>query len=400
MVLINLHRDLTMLRTVCGLLFLRRQTVFIPLSRSSIFKPLAIPVKVSSLKGEARGGCFHSLQRSVYGKTQRELFAPLYKEEQFDEVYILIQTQAAVKFERKKVILITGASTGLGLSIAKSFLGTPFHLVLTARKQSLPRFEAEGIAPASDVWIRPLDVTIPEERILLMKEIEMSLGGVDILINNAGFAYRSVLEHVEHEELLQQMITNFWAPMELVRLALPQMRNRRSGHIINISSVGGMMAMPTMAVYSASKFALEGASEALYYELKPWNIAVTLVEPGFVRSQSFQNVRYTTLSGTSMRDPSEAYFGHYRFMTSFIEKIMSWAPGTTESIAKKIVKLIENKNPPLRLAATLDATFFDLLRRFLPRRFYHWFLYRSLPFPDCWGDEDRLRERCKIKRLK
>lgn len=124
-----------------------------------------------------------------------------------------------------------------------------------------------------------------------------------------------------------------------------------------------------------------------------------MIEPGFIRSESFQNVRYTTLSGTSMRDPSEAYFGHYRFMTAFIKKLMARAPGNPDNIVKKVVSIIKQKQPPLRVAATPDAVFFDLLRRFLPRRFYHWILYRNLPFPDCWGDENRLRDRCKMQRL-
>jgi short-subunit dehydrogenase len=301
---------------------------------------------------------------------------------------------------KKPVILITGASTGLGLCLARKLIGLPYHLVLTAREKSLSRFEIEGIHESTDLWIRALDVTNDSQRKSVVSEIEQAFGGVDILINNAGFAFRSVLEHVEQDELLQQMITNFWAPMELVRLVLPSMRMKRSGHIINVSSVGGMMAMPTMAVYSASKFALEGASESLFYELKPWNIAVTLIEPGFIRSESFQNVRYTTLSGNSMRDPSEAYFGHYRFMTEFINKLMTRAPGNLDDIVKKIICVIKQKTPPLRVAATPDAVFFDLLRRVLPRRFYHWVLYRNLPFPDCWGDENRLRDRCKMQRLK
>ncbi len=149
---------------------------------------------------------------------------------------------------RKPVILITGASTGLGLHLAKELRGRAYHLVLTARAKSLSRFEAEGIAENQDLWIRPLDVTSNDDRKAVISEIESLLGGVDILINNAGFTYRSVLEHVEQDELLQQMITNFWGPMELIRLILPSMRKKRKGHILNISSVGGMMAMPTMAV--------------------------------------------------------------------------------------------------------------------------------------------------------
>lgn len=155
--------------------------------------------------------------------------------------------------------------------------------------------------------------------------------------------------------------------------------------------------MPTMAVYSASKFALEGASESLYYELKPWGVSVTLIEPGFINSDSFENVRYTTLSGEAMRDPAEPYYGHYRFMTAFIKKVMRRSPGTTTAIAHKVAKVIAQPHPPLRVAATPDAVFFDLMRRFLPRRFYHWFLYQNLPHADCWGDEARLRRRCNME---
>lgn len=294
-----------------------------------------------------------------------------------------------------KTVLITGASIGLGLEIAKKLRKLDYHLILTSRKESLHRFKEAGFFESEKIWIRPLDVLNPEDREKVMGEIHEKFEALDILVNNAGFTYRSVLEHVEQKDLLKQMITNFWGPMELVRLALPNMRKKRSGKIINISSVGGMMAMPTMSVYSASKFALEGASEALYYEVKPWNIQVSLVEPGFINSSSFENVRYTTLSGSSMRTPNEAYYGHYLFMSHFISKIMKRSVSSAEDVASKVVKVILAKNAPLRTAATFDAYFFDLIRRFLPRNFYHWLLYRNLPYPDCWGDVDRLTRRCE-----
>jgi hypothetical protein len=238
---------------------------------------------------------------------------------------------------------------------------------------------------------------VEEERRAVVEEINRSLGGVDILINNAAFMFRSVLEHVEEKEVLEQMGTNFRAPLALIRLCLPMMRARRSGRIINISSVGGMMAMPTMGIYNASKFALEGATEALYYELRPWRIAVTLVEPGFINSDAFRLVRYTTKSGESMRDPSEAYYGHYRFMTDFIARTMGRAPGTPERVARTVLRVIEQRDPPLRVPGTPEARLFDLARRFLPRRFYHWALYQGLPHADCWGEESRLRRRCELE---
>ena len=145
--------------------------------------------------------------------------------------------------------------------------------------------------------LRPLDITSADMRGELIANIEAQYGGVDILINNAGFTFRAVVEDVSEEDRLQQMNTNFRSPMELIRLCLPNMRQKRQGKIINISSVGGQMAMPTMAVYSASKHALEGATESLWYELKPWNIKVTLVQPGFINSKGFEKaVSYTHLT--------------------------------------------------------------------------------------------------------
>jgi short-subunit dehydrogenase len=283
-------------------------------------------------------------------------------------------------------VLVTGASTGLGLAIALELVRrTRFRLALSARAGSLARFAAAGIAAGERIMLVPLDVTDDAERRAAIAAIEARWQGVDILINNAGVSYRSVVEHVSDSERLAQMDINFLAPMELIRLVLPHMRGQRRGHIVNISSVGGMMAMPTMAVYSASKFALEGASEALYYEVRPWNIHVTLVQPGFIHSASFENVRHTALSGRSVTDPEEPYHCHYEHMAPFIARMMERSSATPERVARTIVKVMRRRRPPLRIAGTPDARLFSALRRLLPRRLYHWALYRSLPHVRSWG---------------
>lgn len=284
-----------------------------------------------------------------------------------------------------ETVLLTGASTGLGLALSKFLLETDYHLILTARESSMARFAEEGIEESDRVWLRTLDVTKDEERRARIDEANAKLGGVDILVNNAGVAYRSVVEHVTEADRIAQMEINFRAPMEMVRLTLPSMREKRRGRIINVSSVGGMMAMPTMAVYSASKFALEGATEALYYEVKPWNIKVSLVEPGFIHSSSFQRVRYTNLSDHSQHDEADPYHNHYIHMDPFIERRMALSVATPDRVARKIIKTMKRKRPPLRVRATMDAHVFDLLRRFMPRRLYHWILYNSLPHIRSWG---------------
>ena len=284
-----------------------------------------------------------------------------------------------------EVVLVTGASIGLGLAIARALLKTERRLILTARASSLSRFAEVGILESERVWLRALDVTVAAQREAIVAEAAERWGGIDVLINNAGISYRSVVEHVQEEERLAQMGINFRAPMELTRLVLPGMRARRYGRIINISSVGGMMAMPTMAVYSASKFALEGASESLWYEVRPWGISVTLVEPGFIRSSSFENVRLTQLSAHSRTTQSDPYHAHYACMEPFIARMMGLSLVTPERIARRVLRLMSSPRPPLRVSATPDAMVFDLLRRFLPRRLYHWILYRNLPRIRTWG---------------
>ncbi|QDT11523.1 SDR family NAD(P)-dependent oxidoreductase [Planctomycetes bacterium K23_9] len=289
----------------------------------------------------------------------------------------------------KQVVLITGASVGLGLAIARRLLldqqRQGYHLVLTARASSLSRLERAGMAARDGVWIRPLDVTDANQRCTLVREINEKLGGVDILINNAGVAYRSCVEQVTESERLHQMNINFRSPIELARCVLPGMRKKRRGKIINISSVGGMMAMPTMSVYSASKFALEGASEALFYELKPWNVNVTLIQPGFMRSDAFEKVPYTAMSARATADAEHPYHEHYQHMEKFIAKSMGRALATSDSVAAKVARVARSKAPPLRVYGSLDAIAFAWLRRLLPRRVYTWVLYRNLPRVRQWG---------------
>jgi len=241
------------------------------------------------------------------------------------------------------------------------------------------------ITESERVWLRPLDVVVPAQREAVIDEAQAVWGGVDVLINNAGVAYRAVMEHVPENERLAQMNINFRSPMELIRLVLPGMRAKRRGRIINISSVGGMMAMPTMAAYSASKFALEGASESLWYEVRPWGIYVSLVEPGFIHSDSFQRVHLTPQSEWSASHHDDPYYQHYHHMHDFITRWMNRTSATPEHVAGIVIKTMVRKRPPLRVSATWDARLFDLLRRFLPRRLYHAILYRSLPHIREWG---------------
>ncbi len=284
----------------------------------------------------------------------------------------------------RPVILLTGASSGIGLAIARDlFTLSEYRVVITARENSINQL-ANEFNETERFWLRTLDVTDNNQRKLLIDEINSKWGGVDILINNAGISYRAVLEHMNEDDENYQMATNYFGPVALMREVFPLMREKGRGKIINISSVSGMLAMPTMSSYTASKYALEGASEALWYEARPLGIDVVLLQPGFIRSDSFKKVYHTDKSR-----PEKSFIGpysdYYANMIPFVEKLMSWSFVTPERMSKLVLKVIRWQRPPLRISATPDAFIFGILRRIIPRRWFQPFLFICLPKANQWA---------------
>ena len=286
----------------------------------------------------------------------------------------------------RPVIMITGASSGIGLAIAKLLIKKDaYRLALAARESSLPRFKKHNINESENVLLIPLDIKVGDERHAAISKIKRHWDGVDILINNAGISYRAVVEHMDEVNELESLRTNYLAPMALIRLVLPYMRERGRGKIINISSVSGMLAMPTMSSYTASKHALEGASEALWYEMKPLGIDVTLVQPGFIKSDSFKNVYYSDESEEAEEGHAQLYADYYNSMSPFIAKMMNRSRTTPEKVAKIVYRVMRKRRPKLRVPATMDAVLFYYLRRLIPRSIFHHFLFRMLPNSSRWG---------------
>lgn len=292
----------------------------------------------------------------------------------------------------KPVILITGCSSGIGLATAKKLISKNWYrIVVTARPESLHLLQKEFLSSQS-VAILPLDVAKETSRVDVIRQIENLWGGVDILVNNAGISYRSTLEEMSDEDEHLQMETNYHGPISLIRLCLPKMRCDGRGKIINISSVSGMLAMPTMASYSASKYALEGASEALWYECRPFGISISLIQPGFVKSQSFERVRYSKKSQIA-KDSEGPYSALYQSMEPFVKKLMHHGLATPESIAELVYDVVRTQNPPLWIPASFDAEFFYYLRRVFPRRLLLPFLYWTLPNTKTWGGKHSHRRK-------
>ncbi len=283
----------------------------------------------------------------------------------------------------KPVVLITGSSSGVGLELLKFLRERPYRIVATARPSSCARFASLGIQPSDSLSIKALDIADLDSHGAVIESVFSEWGQIDVLVNNAGISYRAAIEEMAPSEELDQMTVNYLGPMNLIRLVTPAMRSRRAGRIINVSSVGGMMAMPTMGSYSASKWALEGASEALWYELRPWDIKISLVQPGFINSDGFTKVRVPVAVAD---DPQKsAYRVYYESMSAFVTHVMTHSPSDAKDVARVILRTMEKKRPGLRVAGTWDAYFFNLLRRLMPRALYHRILYMGLPGKSKWG---------------
>lgn len=298
----------------------------------------------------------------------------------------------------QKIVLITGCATGLGKALVETLSRNPrYKIIVTARAHRLEHLR-EMFHESDKLLIRELDVTNESNIFSLVNEVANMWGRIDVLVNNAGICYRSVVEHMDRESEMIQLETNYLGPMSLVRSVLPIMREQMNGHIINISSVSGMVSMPTMGSYSASKHALEGATESLWYEAKPYGIKVSLVEPGFINSDSFKNILLPKKAKLSakLKGPHSEY---YNSMSPFIESLMKWAFATPESIAHKIETLIEKKNPPLRLRVTLDAVVFSFLRKLLPEFMFHKVMFLLLPGSRLWGHRSYFGNRVRAKKL-
>ena len=298
------------------------------------------------------------------------------------------------RYSFKPVILITGCGSGIGLAIAETLYKIKsYRVVATARASSLPSLRKK-FKEDDRFWIRPLDVTVDSERAQLLAEISAQWNGVNILINCAGISYRAVLEHMTETDEHKQMDVNYFGPLALIRAVLPKMREEGRGKIINVSSVSGMLAMTTMSSYTASKYALEGASEALWHEVKPLGINVSLIQPGFVRSDSFRNVYYTPAARQAETAGEQTPYGdYYTHMTPFIARLMGLSLTTPKTIANLVLKVIRTEHPPLWIPATLDAILFYYLRRFVPRRILLAILFAGLPRVRSWGAKYTHRRR-------
>jgi NAD(P)-dependent dehydrogenase (short-subunit alcohol dehydrogenase family) len=246
-----------------------------------------------------------------------------------------------------KTWLITGCSTGLGRHLAQAVLDAGFNAVVTARD---PRTVQDLVSahPNSGV-AAALDVTNNDQVASTVKLAEERFGAVDVLVNNAGYGYRAAVEEADEKEVADLFAANFFGTVSMIKAVLPGMRARRSGEIVNVSSIAGRLAAPGSGFYSAAKFAVEGMSDALRKEVAPLGIRVMVVEPGAFRTdfagRSLQQAKaniadYASTSGPRRKENDKSH---------------GTQPGDPARAARVLIELVEAPAHPFRLLLGSDA---------------------------------------------
>jgi NAD(P)-dependent dehydrogenase (short-subunit alcohol dehydrogenase family) len=243
--------------------------------------------------------------------------------------------------------LITGCSTGLGRALAEAVIAASHNAVVTARDANKVADLAEG--NADRVLALSLDVTDRAQVTKAVTHAEEKFGGIDVLVNNAGYGYRAAVEEGDDPDIRQLFETQFFGAVAMIKAVLPRMRARRSGAIVNISTIGVQIMPAGSGYYAASKAALEAMSGALYGELKPLGISVTVVEPGAFRTD-FAG-RSLTQSSTVIDDYAETA-GKRR---KEHDTVHGTQPGDPAKAAQAIMAAAESDEPPAFLLLGNDA---------------------------------------------
>jgi NAD(P)-dependent dehydrogenase (short-subunit alcohol dehydrogenase family) len=244
-----------------------------------------------------------------------------------------------------KVWFLTGSSRGLGHSLAEAVLAHGDLLVATARNPLALGDLVERYG--EQIRALPLDVTNPEQvRTAITTAID-AFGRLDVVVNNAGYANIGSIEDTSEEDWRAQIETNLWGVINVTRAALPILRKQRSGHILQVSSIGGRTGSAGLGPYQTSKWAVEGFSEVLLREVTPLGIKVTLIEPGSFRTDWGGSSMSVTEPGEDYRRTLEGHLDYHRQTGN--------EPGDPAKAAQAIIVIVNEANPPLRLLLGKDA---------------------------------------------
>jgi len=266
-----------------------------------------------------------------------------------------------------KVAVVTGSSSGIGYETSLMLARNGFLTYATMRNIN----KSENLKPIAakenlPIRITKLDVTDDVSINNALQAILSETGRIDVLVNNAGYVLDGAFEDLSMNEIKSQYETNVFGLIRTTQAILPTMRKQKSGIIVNISSVAGRFGYPGGSAYISTKFAVEGLSESMAYELEPVGIKVIIIEPGVIRTNIFNSVVVAKIS----QDPNSPYTQITQKMASTFEEMMKNA-SYPELVAKVVLEAVTNENPNLRYLAGKDAeTWLDAKRNMSDEEFY------------------------------
>jgi NAD(P)-dependent dehydrogenase (short-subunit alcohol dehydrogenase family) len=253
---------------------------------------------------------------------------------------------------KNKVALVTGSSSGMGFATAIMLARAGIHTYASMRNLKKSKTITE-LASAENLPLQVVQLDVNDKKSVkeAITKIVTEKERIDVLVNNAGYGLFGSLEDISIEELKAQFETNFFGVIRVTQLVLPIMRKQKSGTIVNVSSVGGRIGLPVLSAYHSTKFALEGLSESMSYELEPFGIRVVIIEPGVIRT----NIMNSSIIAKKAQDPKSPYFLLIQKVENNFKLMMENESSPPEEVAKVILGVVTSENPQLRYTVGNDA---------------------------------------------
>lgn len=258
----------------------------------------------------------------------------------------------SMEMQGGKVALVTGSSSGIGFETALLLARAGFKTYASMRNLEKSKNITETANKEKlSLQVVHLDVNDDGSVKDAIAKIVTVDQRIDVLVNNAGYGLFGSVEDSSIEEIKAQFETNFFGVVRVTQQVLPLMRKQKSGTIVNVSSVGGRMGLPALSAYHGTKFALEGLSESIAYELEPFGIRVVIIEPGVIRT----NILNSSASAKKALDPKSPYFSLTQKLDNNFKSMMENASSSPKEVAKVILQAVTSENPLLRYSVGEDA---------------------------------------------
>jgi NAD(P)-dependent dehydrogenase (short-subunit alcohol dehydrogenase family) len=280
---------------------------------------------------------------------------------------------------REEVAVVTGSSTGIGFETALALAKNGYYTYATMRKIDNGVLD---IAKNENLPLQVIQLDVDNDKSVLnaINTIKGQRGRIDIVINNAGYALAGPFEETSMEEVNAQLETNFFGTVRVMQAVIPIMREKRRGKIVNVTSMGGRIAIPLDSIYHASKFALEGLSESVQYEVEPFGIKIILIEPGAVGSNFWKNLKMVSKTSSNNDNNNNSDSPYRQLANSMSESFKQMQQNMLHpsEVAKVILQAVTSENPDFRYVVGKDATAIIEARRNMSDREFVNFIKRQL----------------------